>query len=376
MAVTPSNKETSGHTSAKKQTAQSPKSVVLGQSSRTNINELLAEAAKIQGMSIPISRINANDIPIECIAALKLVNNAEVQGHLGDEEEDDDSEDEVGGVGDGGVMDEQYNPDVQGSGDVDVEAEETVESLKAALKKVQEDRDGLKAKLNGLKTSLPGKKSRTEAVNTVRVPWPSGTAGKDFSIQVAMGLAGSEKKDLTYRGIQCRVHEFVGYARIGYEVPRKNVPAKTKADLFESLCQDQPFLAQFENDWAAEELAKQFLKNKCKNAYKHGWLVVPPKYAHLKQNAQARSSGGSRRSKVKEIRETKEQKKATKAAKNTGKQNKKQPESVDRGLVAAPSGEMMVAGQVKVLVLAVVDVALFISWIPMVKAVPCLNSAL
>jgi hypothetical protein len=37
---------------------------------------------------------------------------------------------------------------------------------------------------------------------TASIPCPAGTAGKDFSIQVAMNLAGSEGKDNKYKALQ------------------------------------------------------------------------------------------------------------------------------------------------------------------------------
>ena len=55
-----------------------------------------------------------------------------------------------------------------------------------------------------------------------------------------------------------------------------------------------PFLSRFERDWATEEIVKQFVKNKRKNHYSHGWLEVPPKYAYLKQNAMKRNPAASR----------------------------------------------------------------------------------
>jgi hypothetical protein len=59
-----------------------------------------------------------------------------------------------------------------------------------------------------------------------------------------------------------------------------------------------PFLARFINDWATEDLVKQFMKNRRENHYRKGWLDVPEKYAHLKANAQKRNQGASRTKKA------------------------------------------------------------------------------
>ena len=49
-----------------------------------------------------------------------------------------------------------------------------------------------------------GAKEPNSDQNTAPIPRPSGTAGTDFSIQEAMGLAGSVKKYETYKAIQVR----------------------------------------------------------------------------------------------------------------------------------------------------------------------------
>jgi hypothetical protein len=57
-------------------------------------------------------------------------------------------------------------------------------------------------------------------------------------------------------------------------------------------------LARFERDWATEEIVKQFVKNKRKNHYANGWLDVPEKYIHLKQNSMKRNPSRSRSKKA------------------------------------------------------------------------------
>lgn len=41
---------------------------------------------------------------------------------------------------------------------------------------------------------------------TKKIPRPKGTAGKEFSLQVAMGLATSDKKNATYQGLIVSSH--------------------------------------------------------------------------------------------------------------------------------------------------------------------------
>ena len=59
-----------------------------------------------------------------------------------------------------------------------------------------------------------------------------------------------------------------------------------------------PFLEHFINDWAIEDLVKQFMKNRQSNHYHKGWLDVPEKYEHLKANVQKRDRDGSRKKKA------------------------------------------------------------------------------
>ena len=59
-----------------------------------------------------------------------------------------------------------------------------------------------------------------------------------------------------------------------------------------------PFLEHFINDWATEDLVKQFMKNRRSNHYHKGWLEVPEKYRHLKANVQRRDKNRSCRKKA------------------------------------------------------------------------------
>lgn len=77
---------------------------------------------------------------------------------------------------------------------------------------------------------------------------------------------------------------------------------------------DIPFLQRFVNDWATEEIAKRYLKNKRQHLYRTGELARPTKYAHLKANAAKRDRDGSRRKKALVNAEAAKRAKAKKAA--------------------------------------------------------------
>jgi hypothetical protein len=79
---------------------------------------------------------------------------------------------------------------------------------------------------------------------------PAGTAGIHFSIQEAMGLAGSHADYEQYKAIQvhhfkysragtylqktkCNVRDLVLNARINWELPWKRIPVQQKASLFD-----------------------------------------------------------------------------------------------------------------------------------------------
>ncbi|KAF5309635.1 hypothetical protein D9758_018933 [Tetrapyrgos nigripes] len=187
-----------------------------------------------------------------------------------------------------------------------------ITQLRAQLAELMEKNKSLEQQLQAAPPST----------DTATIPRPRGTAGKDFSIQVAMNLAGSVAKDVKYKALQRRVKDLVGHARVPYDIPWKDVAVQTKSLLFEAARQDQPFLRRYQNDWATEELSKQYLKNKRKNAYKNGWLKVSDKYTYLKQNAACRSALGQRSSKAKAVRESREAKRAAKRTQKTAEKDK------------------------------------------------------
>ncbi|THU94656.1 hypothetical protein K435DRAFT_839781 [Dendrothele bispora CBS 962.96] len=210
-------------------------------------------------------------------------------------------------VGDVAAMDiEKEEPETGSTPDPVTDVNEVAE-LRAQLAELLQKNKSLEQQLQAAPPSA----------NVDSIPRPTGTAGKDFSIQVAMNLAGSVSKDGKYKALQRCVKDLVGHARVPYDIPWKQVPVQTKSLLYEAARQDQPFLRRYQNDWATEEIAKQYLKNKRKTAYKNGWLKVSDKYTHLKQNSACRSVSGSRSSKAKGIRESREARKASKKARKS-----------------------------------------------------------
>lgn len=112
------------------------------------------------------------------------------------------------------------------------------------------------------------------------------------------------------------LHDLVLAARINWECPWKDTPAAAKATFFEVVSyfrtftwilptfpiqarERHPYLAEFQNDWATEELAKQYIKNKRNNAYKKKYIPVLPQYGYLKANAAKRNPSAQRGRKAK-----------------------------------------------------------------------------
>ncbi|KAJ7278030.1 hypothetical protein C8J57DRAFT_1713576 [Mycena rebaudengoi] len=115
--------------------------------------------------------------------------------------------------------------------------------------------------------------------------------------------------------VAAQLRDLVHNARIDWEIPWKDTPAAAKAALFEVARERPPYLAEFQNDWATEEIVKQYIKNKRNNAYKKEYITVPTKYAYLKVNAAKRdlSAPRGKKSRVKKVD----------AAKSAGKKRNK-----------------------------------------------------
>ncbi|KAG5640105.1 hypothetical protein DXG03_001208 [Asterophora parasitica] len=165
-------------------------------------------------------------------------------------------------------------------------------ALKAALAAVNTERDSLKKKLS----DGPDQGSTPPKPPAKKDPIPR-PKGSRFNLQQAMGLGGSKKKRMTYKALVRHVRELTNQARINWETKWANIPPKEKADLFSVAKARHPFLGRFANDWATEELVKQYIRNKHKYAMQQGHIPVPEGFSHLKENAAKRGSG-SRRSRA------------------------------------------------------------------------------
>ncbi|KAF8054995.1 hypothetical protein FPV67DRAFT_1681016 [Lyophyllum atratum] len=132
---------------------------------------------------------------------------------------------------------------------------------------------------------------------------PKGTAGQEWGIQMAMGLGGSTRKNEFYKGIQRQLRDLSISAQLNWELEWANIPTVDKAKFFCVAREKIKFLKRFRNDWATEEIVKQYFKNKRKNHYKNGWLDVPERYKYLKDTSAKRDQAGSRVKRVKAARD-------------------------------------------------------------------------
>ncbi|KAJ6607277.1 hypothetical protein B0H10DRAFT_1956375 [Mycena sp. CBHHK59/15] len=151
------------------------------------------------------------------------------------------------------------------------------------------------------------------------IPRPAGSARSGFSIQDAMGLGGNAADREAYKAIQRNLRDLTLNACINIEVPWADMPAVAKAQLFAVARERHPYLAAFVNDWATEELVKQYIKNKCKHTYKQNWLVPPTKFAYLKANSAKRDQSAPQGRKQKLEKATTAAKKSTRKSASTSK---------------------------------------------------------
>ncbi|KAG6835433.1 hypothetical protein H0H93_001518 [Arthromyces matolae] len=166
--------------------------------------------------------------------------------------------------------------------------------LQAKLAESQAANNKLQEELNA---STPAKKTSIDKRSTTikMIPRPDGTAGHHFSIQEEMGLSGSAKKIGEYKALVRFIHQMTMQSRMNWEMPWTKIAPRDKANLFDVCRKEQPILARFVNDWATEEIVKQYMKNKRTYAYKKGYLDRPPGYEHLKVNASKRSNAPRRK---------------------------------------------------------------------------------
>ncbi|KAJ6623838.1 hypothetical protein B0H10DRAFT_2008640, partial [Mycena sp. CBHHK59/15] len=95
------------------------------------------------------------------------------------------------------------------------------------------------------------------------------------------------------------MHDLVHQAGINWELPWAETPAEAKGKLFAVARDRHPILERFHNDWATEEMVKQYIANRRNTAYRRGDLEVPEKYKYLKANAAKRDPSAPRGRKAK-----------------------------------------------------------------------------
>ncbi|KAJ7105987.1 hypothetical protein C8R44DRAFT_942591 [Mycena epipterygia] len=127
------------------------------------------------------------------------------------------------------------------------------------------------------------------------IPRPRGSAGNNFNIEEEMGLGDTAADHDQYKAPQRNLRDLMLQARINWEVPWAEVAASSKGQLFAVARERHPYLARFTNDWATEEIVKQYIKNKRRHAYKNGWLEAPTKFEYLKANSAKRNPSAPRK---------------------------------------------------------------------------------
>ncbi|KAJ6548501.1 hypothetical protein B0H19DRAFT_1074359 [Mycena capillaripes] len=137
--------------------------------------------------------------------------------------------------------------------------------------------------------------TKTRTDNPEKIPRPAGSAGNDFNIQNEMHLGGSRANRDIYKSLMRYIREIAIQTGINWELPWSQVPAAAKAQLFDVCRARHPILEDYVNDWATEEIVKQFFKNRRRRGYQNGTLDVPDQYKYLKANSAKRDPSGSRK---------------------------------------------------------------------------------
>ncbi|TBU31205.1 hypothetical protein BD311DRAFT_752850 [Dichomitus squalens] len=101
-----------------------------------------------------------------------------------------------------------------------------------------------------------------------RVPRPRGSAGDGFSLQAEMGLLDNIAR---YRSIQRTVRDLIGRAGLDYHSIWRQQPKAVIGKVYRVARGRQPYLRRFVNDWATEEMVKQYLRNRRAYARRQGF---------------------------------------------------------------------------------------------------------
>ncbi|KAJ7745838.1 hypothetical protein DFH07DRAFT_776603 [Mycena maculata] len=136
------------------------------------------------------------------------------------------------------------------------------------------------------------------------IPRPAGSAGNDFNIQDAMGLESAKDRE-RYKLLMRSLRDLVLAAGIPWELPWAKVPVSLKDKFFNVAAKQHPILLRYENHWATEEIAKQYIKNKRRLGYDNGSLEVPAEYGYLKANSAKRDPSAPRGRKLANVDQAK-----------------------------------------------------------------------
>ncbi|KAH8799216.1 hypothetical protein DL96DRAFT_1564642 [Flagelloscypha sp. PMI_526] len=126
-----------------------------------------------------------------------------------------------------------------------------------------------------------------------------------FNLQEEMMLAGPKgsQNDEDYNAILRDMRELIVQANLDWTCPWQKISDTDKEGLYQVARSSIPYMAQFIDDWATEEMVKRIIKKKRSYAYKKGDLKVSAKYAYLKVNASKRSETGMRGRAAREMSE-------------------------------------------------------------------------
>ncbi|KAJ7480047.1 hypothetical protein B0H11DRAFT_1265206 [Mycena galericulata] len=181
----------------------------------------------------------------------------------------------------------------RGVNEMDPKEDAGVESIPSMLQDALEEERARNQELQRRLDELTHQSSATEEME--KIPRPRGSAGNNFNIRNEMGLGGSRANREIYKALLRNIRDLTLTAGIEWERPWSEISAGAKAKLFEVARLRHPILERYVNDWATEEIVKQFTKNKRRNGYRHNWLEVPEKYKYLQANSAKRDPSASRK---------------------------------------------------------------------------------
>ncbi|THH18138.1 hypothetical protein EUX98_g9004 [Antrodiella citrinella] len=114
------------------------------------------------------------------------------------------------------------------------------------------------------------------------VPRPHGR----FNIRDAMGVDHEQ-----YKSIQRTVRDLIIQAQVDWTDDFRRQDPTNLARLYKAAIQVHPVLARYYRHWATAELAKQYMANKRKHAYKNAYIPKKPRSQRGSQAGPAEPAG-------------------------------------------------------------------------------------